>query len=173
MFIFRAGCDVWPISLLKLWLWLLLLTVILFVLLVSLAVALVAAYCTSSVFSYGKNMNVFHASFQERQCGLIKKASGTTVDGRNPAPVDMSKIPLIVGFYYIPGGAGFSSINSSYDSYIFFHKYLTFLQLHLRILQEMVAKSQKIQTPTDSQSWQSTTAMALFKPRFKDTGNRP
>jgi len=73
VFIFRAGCDVWPISLLKLWLWLLLLTVILFVLLVSLAVALVAAYCTSSVFSYGKNMNVFHASFQERQCGLIKK----------------------------------------------------------------------------------------------------
>ena len=30
-----------------------------------------------------------------------------TVDGRNPAPVDMEKLPLFTGFLYIPGGAGF------------------------------------------------------------------
>ena len=30
-----------------------------------------------------------------------------TVDGRNPAPVDMINIPLFIGFSYIPGGAGF------------------------------------------------------------------
>ena len=35
----------------------------------------------------------------ENQCG--------TLDGRNPAPVDMVNIPLFIGVSYIPGGAGF------------------------------------------------------------------
>ena len=30
-----------------------------------------------------------------------------TVDGRNPAPLDVVNIPLFTGVFYIPGGAGF------------------------------------------------------------------
>ena len=30
-----------------------------------------------------------------------------TVEGKHPAPVDMANIPLLTGFFYIPGGAGF------------------------------------------------------------------
>ena len=33
--------------------------------------------------------------------------SGSIVDGRNPATVDMVNIPLFAGFFYIPSGAGF------------------------------------------------------------------
>ena len=37
----------------------------------------------------------------------IYDSGRTTVDGGNPAPVDMVNIPLFIGFLTIPGGAGF------------------------------------------------------------------
>jgi len=43
----------------------------------------------------------------------------TTVDGRNPAPVDMVNIPIFTGFYnvlYIPGGAGVLPSTVAYTS---------------------------------------------------------
>ena len=37
----------------------------------------------------------------------VENAQKPTVDGRNPAPVDMVNIPLFTGVLYISGGAGF------------------------------------------------------------------
>ena len=39
--------------------------------------------------------------------GCFTPISGDTVDGRNPAPVDMVNIPLFTAFLYIPSGVGF------------------------------------------------------------------
>ena len=40
-------------------------------------------------------------------CWGIDVAFPHTVDGRNPAPVDMVVYPIIYMVLYIPGGAGF------------------------------------------------------------------
>ena len=45
-------------------------------------------------------------SFSAKPCEKFRVYS-STVDGRNPVPVDMIKDPIIYRVLYIPGGAGF------------------------------------------------------------------
>ena len=46
---------------------------------------------------------------------IIDVGKDNTVDGRNPAPVDMVVYPIIFKVLYIPGGAGFLPSTVSQD----------------------------------------------------------
>ena len=60
--------------------------------------------------SPAKMLSTFSALhvFSEKTQNLKGLLGKSTVDGRNPAPVDMVNIPLFIGFHeMITGGAGF------------------------------------------------------------------
>ena len=54
-----------------------------------------------------RNSRLASENGRYRRCG-----KGHTVDGRNPAPVDMVNIPLFTGFFVHPRWCRISSINS-------------------------------------------------------------
>ena len=61
----------------------------------------------SPIFSEGWNIHFLMVGRLISFLGNRFFFSGATVDGRNPAPVDMVNIPIIYKVLYIAGGAGF------------------------------------------------------------------